>query len=516
MAKKSSSHKPSKSSKSSKAKSSETASRRAADGAPDDPDDLAFDEGDYPDLFALDLEVVGAHLPIWRRVLVPSDLAVDELHFLISMVFDWPADADYYFTQGDVRYESMIPDDLEDDEEERAATRRRRAEGVLDSTEVPLDVAFPHLEDRMDYFTSLVGEDGKPEASWHILITHRYVMPDDLPFDLLPVCLTGEGAEPPFESGGVEYYEDLCEALADPRSPRHRAARSWLGLRRGEEYDPEAFDWHDANFELAYDQISPLASRIVPDDPDQRAEMILNLVSEQMVGDAGHALDMISTRMGIGGRELSADDIDQDAFDDAIRHGLEKALQEFGVAPEEIMTLFGGAGQGAAAEQGAAAGRDAAERDAAGADGDAGAKPVPFPSVVPGASRGTAASASQPSMHVEAGFAECLKIFQEALCASGLADRTVNKHIDNVLLFGTVYLPQSGLTVREGCYRLDDYFGFYLPSDPLLSATALKDATVSIRKFYKALLDAGVVSAADYEFVQETIRDYRDEWLEDL
>jgi hypothetical protein len=53
------------------------------------------------------------------------------------------------------------------------------------------------------------------------------------------VCLAGENACPPEDSGGVSGYERMLEALADPHHPEHDNYVRWIGR---DAFDPAAFD----------------------------------------------------------------------------------------------------------------------------------------------------------------------------------------------------------------------------------------------------------------------------------
>lgn len=65
-----------------------------------------------------------------------------------------------------------------------------------------------------------------------------------------PVCLDGKGACPPEDCGGPWGYANLLEILADPKHSEYKEMREWLGLDKGEELDPNAFDLDDVNLEL--------------------------------------------------------------------------------------------------------------------------------------------------------------------------------------------------------------------------------------------------------------------------
>jgi hypothetical protein len=57
------------------------------------------------------------------------------------------------------------------------------------------------------------------------------------------VCLGGEQACPPEDSGGPGGYRSFLDALADPGHPEHRQYSDWIGGG----FDPAAFSVAGAN-----------------------------------------------------------------------------------------------------------------------------------------------------------------------------------------------------------------------------------------------------------------------------
>jgi hypothetical protein len=66
-----------------------------------------------------------------------------------------------------------------------------------------------------------------------------------------PRCLTGRGACPPEDCGGIGGYDYLVEILADPEHEEHQDRLEWLGLDSADQFDPAAFDPAQANTALA-------------------------------------------------------------------------------------------------------------------------------------------------------------------------------------------------------------------------------------------------------------------------
>ena len=61
-----------------------------------------------------------------------------------------------------------------------------------------------------------------------------------------PLCIAGARACPPEDCGGAGGYQDLLEALADPKQGEHDSLVTWVGGH----FDPEGFDVNRANSAL--------------------------------------------------------------------------------------------------------------------------------------------------------------------------------------------------------------------------------------------------------------------------
>jgi hypothetical protein len=67
-----------------------------------------------------------------------------------------------------------------------------------------------------------------------------------------PSCLTGQGACPPEDCGGVWAYDRLKDILADPRDEEHEDMLDWLGLESAEDFNPKAFSVDEVNVRLGH------------------------------------------------------------------------------------------------------------------------------------------------------------------------------------------------------------------------------------------------------------------------
>jgi hypothetical protein len=174
--------------------------------------------------FQLKIGLKGTKPPIWRRVLVPSDIRLDQLHILIQMAMGWLNCHLHQF----IAYGAFFgtPDD-------------EFGMDIQDETKIKLHDLLEMEKDSMIYEYDF--GDG-----WEHKITLEKVLPYDKS-QALPVCIKGKRACPPEDCGGVWGYEGLLKALADPADPEHEDMLEWLGGT----FDAEEFDINAVNFALS-------------------------------------------------------------------------------------------------------------------------------------------------------------------------------------------------------------------------------------------------------------------------
>ncbi len=180
-------------------------------------------------LYEIRITLTGAKPPVWRRVRVDPDRSLGFLHAVIQAAMGWGDGHLHGFEQkhrGSLgrhlcpRGTGFDPDR---DEDEEAVTLRR---------------VCPHVKDALLYEYDF-GD------SWRHRITVSKVV-DAKPGERTPVCLSGKGACPPEDCGGLWGYGDLVEALADPDHPDHaEQVELW-----GDGFDPAACSVDEVNARL--------------------------------------------------------------------------------------------------------------------------------------------------------------------------------------------------------------------------------------------------------------------------
>ena len=171
-------------------------------------------------LLELKLTLVGVKPPVWRQLLVTNQISLKRLHDMLQVVAGWDDRHLHEFVIDKQRYGPPAPHEVVPVENE-ALFR-------LHSLPLKDDTTFSYVYDFGDH--------------WEIDVKVERIRPLDSK-EVSPRVLDGARSFPPEDSGGPGVYEDLLEALADPRHPEHEEYRDWVG----ESFDPEHFDLAETN-----------------------------------------------------------------------------------------------------------------------------------------------------------------------------------------------------------------------------------------------------------------------------
>ena len=175
-------------------------------------------------IYQIKISLIGAKPPIWRTILVPSDLRLDAFHDVIQIVMGWRNCHLHQFIQNNVFY--GIPDDEFGME-------------IEDEAKFKLFHLLKKEKDTIKYEYDF-GD------SWE----HKILLEKIFPFDtktVLPVCIKGKRACPPEDCGGIWGYEELLQTISNVKHPEHEDMQEWLGG----DFNPELFDLEGINEDLA-------------------------------------------------------------------------------------------------------------------------------------------------------------------------------------------------------------------------------------------------------------------------
>jgi len=168
----------------------------------------------------------GSDPSIWRRIQVPGSLTLAALHTVLQRAMGWEDSHLHEFIIGGASYGAVAEADSLFAAQMRAESRIRLRDVLPASVK-----SFRYIYD--------FGDD------WiHEITVEKMGLPEDQASCAL--CLEGENACPPEDSGGIYgYYEKLAIAK-DPKHPEHEDIREWVGSR----FDPAFFNLEAVNRRL--------------------------------------------------------------------------------------------------------------------------------------------------------------------------------------------------------------------------------------------------------------------------
>ena len=167
--------------------------------------------------------LLGTRPPIWRRVLVPADFTLAQLHNVVQTAMGWEDDHLHEFHIGGLRFGVPDPDDALMGGRTCINEENAQVAGVLNKR-------GPKPKYIYDF-----GD------SWeHALTVEKMLIPE--PNVAYPLCTGGKRNCPPEDCGGIPGFYNKLEALADSNHEEHEDVREWMGS-----FDPEAFSIEAVN-----------------------------------------------------------------------------------------------------------------------------------------------------------------------------------------------------------------------------------------------------------------------------
>ncbi len=171
--------------------------------------------------FQLRIVLRGTAPPIWRRLQVPGNAALDWLHAVIQVAMGWTNSHLHQFKVGEALYSNTRDHfaEFEGDPE------------ILEERKFTLEQIAPRDRNTIRY------EYDFGDSWWHE-ITVTKLLPPDPALAATALCLEGVRACPPEDCGGIWGYANLLKILKNRKHPEHKAMTEWLGRP----LEAEAFD----------------------------------------------------------------------------------------------------------------------------------------------------------------------------------------------------------------------------------------------------------------------------------
>jgi hypothetical protein len=181
-----------------------------------------------PKIYQLRITLKHTRPPIWRRIQVPGNLDLIDLHDIIQVFLGWDNSHLFGFVVGGVRYEDT--EEISDPS----------IKGVY---ETPVSSAFTRKGVKGIY-TYDFGDNWEHEVLVEAII-------DPEPGIKYPICTDGKRSCPPEDCGGVGGYYRLLRILKDPTHEDYSDMVEWAG----DDIDPDKFDCEYVNQRLPYRRV---------------------------------------------------------------------------------------------------------------------------------------------------------------------------------------------------------------------------------------------------------------------
>lgn len=180
------------------------------------------------EIYQIKVTLLHTDPPVWRRVLMPADLTLAELHNVLQAIMNWQ---NAHLRQFQIKGREIRMLDLRDP--------LARGGGRLSEPKLRLCDLLWKPRAKMEYLYDF-GDN------WQHGIVLEKIVPAESGVEY-PTCTGGERNGPPEDCGGPFGYKDFVEAIRNPAHEEHENLMEWLGGG----FDPEAFSIDAVNRKLA-------------------------------------------------------------------------------------------------------------------------------------------------------------------------------------------------------------------------------------------------------------------------
>lgn len=171
-------------------------------------------------IYEIKIELKDFNPKIWRKVLVNSDISLNELHHIIQISMGWTNSHLYSFIIDEIEYTLKNNDD--DDQKFGNARAYRIKDFKNESIEYVYDFG-----DYWEHSVRIVKELKEEKI-------------------LNPRCIDGEGACPPEDVGGIQGFEEFLAIMKEKSHPERDSYIEWYGSV----FDPGFVDFDEINHQL--------------------------------------------------------------------------------------------------------------------------------------------------------------------------------------------------------------------------------------------------------------------------
>jgi Plasmid pRiA4b ORF-3-like protein len=173
------------------------------------------------EVYVVKVTLLGTSPPVWRRILVPRNITLQNLHRTLQTVMGWTNSHLHQFVLQRQRF---------------SPTRSRGETKVANEKGTRLGELIWAVG------ASLLYEYDFGDAWQHALLLEKVLIGDE---SFQQICVAGKRCCPPEDCGGPQGFAELLNALGDTNHLGHEEAGEWLG-----DYVPESFSADEINRRL--------------------------------------------------------------------------------------------------------------------------------------------------------------------------------------------------------------------------------------------------------------------------
>ena len=173
------------------------------------------------EVYVVKVTLLGTSPPVWRRILVPRDITLRNLHRTLQTVMGW---TDSHLHQFVFQRQSL------------SDPRSRVGRKVADENRTKLGELIGTVGAKLLY------EYDFGDGWQHELLLEDVLLGDE---SFQQICVAGRRCCPPEDCGGPQGFAELLQALQDANDPSHEEVCAWLG-----DFVPESFSADETNRRL--------------------------------------------------------------------------------------------------------------------------------------------------------------------------------------------------------------------------------------------------------------------------
>jgi hypothetical protein len=182
--------------------------------------------------FKLKINLENMPFPIYRKVLLPADILMHDLHLIVQVAMGWENCHLYEFSDKKGKCKIRVQFDIEEDDLWGTDA------DSFDAGELSLMEFLEYTDGKTFWYWYDFGDDW-----WHKISIQKVTKKDLSEFDgETPVCTEAAGLCPPEDCGGPWGFAQLEEAINEPKHPEYKNYREWLGIKGKKKIDFDNVD----------------------------------------------------------------------------------------------------------------------------------------------------------------------------------------------------------------------------------------------------------------------------------